>query len=298
MIRETLIQRFLRSKGTVVVSILLLIMTGAALLSPWLAPHDPYNLEAIDIMDSELPPKWQEDGDDRFFLGTDDQGRDMFSTILYGLRVSLLIGAGAVIVQAILGVVIGVISGYFGGRIDSFFMRLADIQLSFSTLLVAIIALAVFKAAFGAEHYASLAVPMLIFVIGIAEWPQYARTIRASVLAEKNKDYVTAAHSLGSPHGKIMFRHILPNVFSPIFVISTLQIANAIVTEAALSFLGLGMPVTHPSLGSLIRSGFDYIFSGIWWITSIPALVLIIVILCINLLGDWLRDQLLLEKRV
>ena len=298
MTRPSLFQNFVSSPSALILGGILLIMLGASLFAPWIAPHNPYDLEAIDIMDSELPPRWQEDGDERFPLGTDDQGRGLLSTILYGLRVSLLIGIGAVLVQGVLGVSIGLLAGYFGGRIDNFFMRLADIQLSFSTLLVAIIALAVSKAAFGPENYAQLAVPMLILVIGISEWPQYARTIRASVLAEKKKDYIAAARSLGTPSRRIMFGHILPNVFSPIFVISTLQIANAIVAEAALSFLGLGMPVTQPSLGSLIRSGFDYIFSGIWWITTIPALVLVVLILCVNLLGDWLRDHLLLNERL
>ncbi len=279
-----------QDKGAFLNALLLFLILLAALLAPIIAPHDPYDLATIDIMDSELPPQWLAEGDARFIFGTDDQGRDIFSTILYGLRISLFIGIGAVCVQLLLGVVIGLYAGYFGGRLDAFFMRLADIQLSFSTLMVAIIALAILQATFGAESYEELAVLMLILVIGIAEWPQYARTIRASVLAERKKDYVDAARSLGTPSRKIMFGHILPNTFSPILVISTLQVANAIIAEAALSFLGLGMPVTKPSLGSLIRSGFDYLLSGTWWITAIPAIVLIVVILNINLLGDWLRD--------
>lgn len=216
----------------------------------------------------------------------------MLSTILYGTGISLLIGIFAVMLQALIGVSIGLLAGYAGGRVDAFFMRLADIQLSLSTLMVAIIALAVFQAALGTETYEAWAIVMLVLVIGIAEWPQYARTVRACVLAEKEKEYVDAARVIGVPHTKIMFRHILPNTLSPVLVISTLQVANAIISEASLSFLGLGMPVSQPSLGSLIRAGFEFIFSGSWWITTFPSIVLVILILAINLLGDWLRDAL------
>ena len=260
--------------------------------APLIAPYNPYDPTTIDIMDSEMPPAWLERGEARFPLGTDAQGRDMLSTILYGTRISLTIGICAVLLQAFLGISIGLISGYFGGRIDNFLMRLADIQLSFSTLMVAIIVLAVFQALFGTELYERLAILMLILVIGIAEWPQYARTVRASVLAEKKKEYVDAVRVIGLSPVRIMFRHILPNTLSPILVISTVQIANAIVSEAALSFLGLGMPVTKPSLGSLINSGFEFIFSGSWWITIIPGIVLVVLVLVMNLLGDWLRDVL------
>jgi peptide/nickel transport system permease protein len=241
-------------------------------------------------MDSEIPPVWMEEGDQRFLLGTDVQGRDLLSTILYGSRISITIGIFAVLLQAFLGISIGLVSGYFGGRLDNFLMRLADIQLSFSTLMVAIIFLAVFQALFGTELYEKLAIVMLILVIGIAEWPHYARTVRANVLAEKKKEYVDAVRVIGLGSLRIMFKHILPNTLSPILVISTVQIANAIVSEAALSFLGLGMPVTKPSLGSLINSGFEFIFSGSWWITIIPGVVLVVLVLVMNLLGDFLRD--------
>ena len=275
------------------VSLLILIAaTSMALLAPLVAPHDPYDASSIDIMDSELPPSWESGGDDRFWLGTDAQGRDLWSAIMYGTRISLTIGICAVLLQAVIGITIGLAAGYLGGRIDSFLMRIADIQLSFSTLMVAIIMLALFQASFGAELYRELAMFMLILVIGIAEWPQYARTIRASVLAEKEKEYVDAARVIGLHTPRIMFRHILPNTLSPILVISTVQIANAIISEASLSFLGLGMPVSQPSLGSLISSGFEYIFSGAWWITVIPGAVLIVLVLVMNLLGDWLRDVL------
>lgn len=263
-----------------------------ALCAPLLAPFNPYDLAAVDIMDSEIPPSWQAEGDPRFWLGTDAQGRDMWSTILYGTRLSLMIGICAVLLQAFLGITLGLTAGYIGGRVDSVLMRLADIQLSFSTLMVAIIVLAIFQASFGAELYQELAMIMLILVIGIAEWPQYARTIRASVLAEKEKEYIDAARVMGLPSIRIMFRHILPNTLSPILVISTVQIANAIISEASLSFLGLGMPVSQPSLGSLISSGFAYVLSGSWWITVIPGLILVVIVLVMNLLGDWMRDVL------
>ena len=270
----------------------LLIMVLLAVFAPLIAPQNPYDPLQIDIMNSELPPVWLDEGDAQFVLGTDPQGRDMWSTILYGTGVSLLIGVFAVMLQAVIGVTLGLLAGYIGGRVDGFLMRLADIQLSLSTLMVAIITLAVFQAAFGAQLYGELAIVMLILVIGIAEWPQYARTVRANVLAEREKEYVDAARVIGLSRLRIMFRHILPNTLTPILVISTVQVANAIVSEAALSFLGLGMPVNKPSLGSLIRNGFDYILSGQWWITVFPSIVLIILILAINLLGDWLRDAL------
>lgn len=283
----------LRRNPVALVSLaIFLTMTLATIFAPLLAPFDPYNLAQLDIMDSELPPVWEAGGDSRFLFGTDDQGRDLWSTILYGTRVSLIIGICAVMVQAFLGITIGLVAGYVGGRVDSLLMRIADVQLSFSTLMVAIIFLAVSKAMFGADAFNKYALIILVLVIGVAEWPQYARTVRATVLAEKKKEYVDAARQLGFGPLRIMFRHILPNSISPIFVISTVQIANAIISEASLSFLGLGMPVSRPSLGALISSGFDYIFSGSWWITVIPGIVLVVLVLVINLLGDWLRDVL------
>nr|WP_086939240.1 ABC transporter permease [Thaumasiovibrio occultus] len=265
-----------------------------ALFAPVLSPYNPYDLSSIDVMDAEIPPLWVEDAtyppDERFVLGTDPQGRDILSTVLYGLRVSLTIGLLAVGLQLIFGIVIGLSAGYFGGRIDTFLMRTADIQLSFSTMMVAIIVSAIFKSALGSQLYSQYALIMLVVIIGVAEWPQYARTIRASVLAEKKKEYVEAARVMGFKAPRIMFRHILPNCLSPILVISTVQVANAIMSEAALSFLGLGLPVEQPSLGTLIKIGFDYIFSGLWWITAFPGVMLVVLILVINLLGDWLRD--------
>lgn len=281
---------FVRDKVAMVSFALFCVFVILALFAPVIAPTNPYDLASIDIMDSELPPMWLEGGEAQFALGTDGQGRDILSTILYGSRLSLTIGFLAVGLQLVLGIIIGLSAGYFGGRIDSFLMRFADIQLSFSTMMVAIIISAIFKASFGSQFYSQYAVIMLVVIIGIAEWPQYARTIRASVLAEKQKEYVEAAKVMGFKSLRIMFRHILPNCLSPILVISTVQIANAIMSEAALSFLGLGLPVDQPSLGALISTGFRYIFSGAWWITVFPGLVLISLVLVINLLGDWLRD--------
>ena len=267
-----------------------LCLVVAAFCAPLLAPTDPYDLRQIDILDSELPPFWIDGADERYTLGTDAQGRDLWSINLYRNRGALVFGFGVVILLALPGAIFGLMAGYLGGRVDAFLMRLADIQLSFSTLMVAIVVGAVVKATLGSSFYSQYAVLMLVLIIGLAEWPQYARTVRASVLAEKNKEYVDAARVMGLRSRRIMFRHVLPNTLSPIFVISTVQIANAIISEAALSFLGLGMPETHPSLGSLIKAGFDYIQSGSWWITLIPGAVLVVLVLSINLLGDWLRD--------
>ncbi|CUH98650.1 ABC transporter permease [Leisingera aquaemixtae] len=283
---------FRRNPVAVVSMVVFLMIAVAAFLAPLIAPYDPYDPGSIDIMNSEYPPVWIDGALPEFMLGTDDQGRDLWSTILYGTRLSLLIGICAVALQAFLGISIGLLAGYVGGRLDSLLMRLADIQLSFSTLMVAIIFLAVTQAMFGSDTFNRYAVVFLIAVIGVAEWPQYARTVRATVLAEKKKEYVDSARVLGFGPMRIMVRHILPNSLSPIFVISTVQVANAIISEASLSFLGLGMPPSQPSLGSLISSGFDYIFSGSWWITAIPGVVLVVLVLVINLLGDWMRDVL------
>lgn len=262
-----------------------------ALLAPLLSPYDVHSGDFMDLINAEIAPYWIS-GDSRFLLGTDTQGRDLLTVMLHGTRLSLTIGISAVLIQVILGVCIGLISGYIGGRLDAFLMRCADIQLSFSTMMVAIVVLALFQAMFGSAAFQQLAMLMLIVVIGVAEWPIFARTIRACVLAEKEKEYVDAARILGVSKVRIMFRHILPNAISSLFVIVTIQIANAIVAEAALSFLGLGMPPTQPSLGALISSGFTYLFSGAWWICAFPSFTLIVLIFVMNLLGDWFREQL------
>jgi len=261
-------------------------------MAPVVAPYNPYDTSTIDIMDSEIPPRWMEEGDERFFLGTDNMGRDLFSTMLYGLRTSVIIGIGAVLFQALLGITVGLTAGYLGGRIDAFLMRITDIQFSIPYLIVAIIASAIFQISFGVGRFEELALPLLVIIIGISEWPKYARTVRASVLGEKNKEYVEAARVIGLNRRLIVYRHILPNTMTPVLVISTIQVAQAIMSEAALSFLGLGMPITKPSLGSLINAGFEYVFSGSWWITLFPGFLLVVFTLVIILFGDWLRDVL------
>lgn len=271
--------------------IILAVLVFSAFAAPIIAPHNPYDSSTIDIMDAQIAPSWSEGGSTKFLLGTDAQGRDLFSTMLYGMRVSLLIGVGAVCLQAFIGIIVGLLSGYVR-RLDNILMRIADVQLSFSTYMVAIFIGAIIQTAFGVAGYDRVAVPLLIVIIGLAEWPQYARTVRASVLAERKKEYVEAARVIGLSRIRIMWRHILPNTLSPVLVISTVQVANAIMSEAALSFLGLGMPVNKPSLGSLITAGFEYIFSGSWWITIFPGILLVLLILVINLLGDWVRDFL------
>ena len=283
---------FKRDPIAIVSFSLLMFLVVIGILTPVLAPFNAYDSATFDIMDAETPPVWMEDGNENFLLGTDIQGRDMLSTMMYGLRVSMIIGCGAVLLQAFVGILIGLFSGYFGGKLDAFLMRLADIQFSIPYLIVAIFTSAIFKLAFGVGRYEELAVPLLIIIIGMSAWPTYARTVRASVLGEKNKEYVEAARVIGLNRLRIMFRHILPNTLTPVLVISTIQVANAIMSEAALSFLGLGMPITRPSLGSLIRSGFEYIFSGSWWITFFPGILLVVFVLIILLLGDWLRDVL------
>ena len=272
--------------------IALVIFIMIAITAPWIAPMDPYDANNIDIMNSEIPPSWNEEGEKDFPLGTDNMGRDMLSTMIYGLRTSIMIGLGAVTLQAMIGILVGLSAGYLGGKTDAILMRLADIQFSFPYLMLAILIGAIFQIVFGIGRYEELAVPLLILIIGFAEWPMYARTIRASVIRERDKEYVEAAKVIGLSKPVIMIRHVLPNSLTSLMVISTIQVANAVMSEAALSFLGLGMPVTTPSLGSLIRSGFDYIFSGSWWITVFPGILLILFVLAINLLGDWLRDVL------
>jgi len=261
-------------------------------MAPIIAPYSPYDTSTIDIMDIEIPPQWMEEGDERFLLGTDNMGRDLFSTMLYGLRTSVIIGIGAVLFQALLGIMVGLTAGYLGGRVDAFLMRIADIQFAIPYLMVAIITSAIFQIAFGVGRFEELALPLLVIIIGISEWPKYARTVRASVLGEKNKEYVEASRVIGLNRRLIVYRHILPNTLTPVLVISTIQVAQAVMSEAALSFLGLGMPITKPSLGSLINAGFEYVFSGSWWITLFPGILLVTFTLVIILFGDWLRDVL------
>ncbi|BBM88480.1 ABC transporter permease [Spirochaetota bacterium] len=269
---------------------ILILWLGGAFLAPWLVPQNPYDLTSFDILDSELPPAWIEGGTRQFLFGTDPQGRDILSTVFYGMRLSLIISISAVMIQLMLGTFLGLMAGYLGGRWDSFIMRTADVQLSLSTLMLTIITLAIIKNFFAQEVYDRLAIYMIIMVIGVAEWPQYARVVRSGVLVEREKEYVAAARVVGVSPRIILFKHIFPNLISPLLVIATVQVANAIISEAALSFLGLGMPPTQPSLGLLISRGFEYIFSGAWWITFIPSFFLVVLIVTINILGGWFED--------
>lgn len=283
---------FKNNPVAIVSFIVTVFMLGAAVFAPILAPHNPFDLAKIDIMDSSLPPAWELDGDPRFLLGTDDQGRDILSTIMYGARISLLVGFASVIFSMVVGITLGLISGYVGGRLDAFIMRVADIQLSFPSILIALLIDGIARGAFPKELHEEVAIYVLIFAIGISGWVQYARTVRGSTLVEKNKEYVQAARVIGIRPGTILHRHILPNVMGPVMVIATIHLAIAIITEATLSFLGVGVPPTTPSLGTLIRIGNEYLFSGEWWITIFPGAALLILVLAVNLLGDWLRDAL------
>jgi peptide/nickel transport system permease protein len=278
--------------GAALAAILLGVIALAALLAPLIASQDPFDLAAFDVLDASLPPAWLDGSDPRFLLGTDAQGRDLLSAILYGTRISLSVGVLAVLIQAAFGVPLGLLAGFTGGWVDTLVSRLADIQLSLSTLMLAIIALALFRAGLGGESLSRYAVPLLVLVIGLAEWPYFARTARAATQVEAAKDYVRAGRALGASNLALMARHILPNISSPLIVVATTQVAGAVMAEAALSFLGLGMPVTKPSLGTLIRSGYDLMFAGAWWVTVIPGLVLIAILISINVLGDALRDAL------
>ena len=278
--------------GAALAAIVLGVIAVAAAFAPLIAPQNPFDLASFDLLDAELPPIWLEGSDPRFLLGTDAQGRDLFSAILYGTRISLMVGILAVVIQAAIGVPLGLWAGYAGGRVDSAVTRMADIQLSLSTLMMAIIVMALFRAGLGGETLSRYAVPLLVIVIGLAEWPFFARTARAAAQVEAAKDYVRAGTALGASSFAIVHRHILPNISSPLIVVATTQVAGAIMAEAALSFLGLGMPVTKPSLGTLIRSGYDLMFAGAWWVTILPGLVLIGLLISVNVLGDALRDAL------
>ena len=272
----------------------LAIILGSDIRPMGRTPHNPFDLMSIDIMDSNLPPAWNEfEGDPRFLLGTDDQGRDILSTILYGARISLLVGFASVAFSVILGVGLGLVSGYVGGRTDVIIMRIADVQpLAFPAILIALLIDGVARGIFPRDLHDDLAIYVLIFAIGISGWVQYARTVRGAAMVEKGKEYVQAARVIGIRPTTILFRHILPNVTGPVLVIGTIHLALAIITEATLSFLGVGVPPTTPSLGTLIRIGNDYLFSGEWWITIFPGIALILLVLAVNLLGDWLRDAL------
>lgn len=280
------------SPVAIVASIILFLLLVGSLGAGWVAPHDPFDLASIDLLDSLLPPVWEADGQSTYLLGTDSQGRDLFSALLYGTRISLLIGFASVALAMVAGIILGLIAGYAGGRVDALIMRIADIQLSFPAILIALLIDGVARAAVPADMLESIAFPVLVGAIALAGWPQYARTVRGSTMVEKNREYVQAAKVIGVSRSRIMFSHVLPNVMGPVLVLATVHLATAIITEATLSFLGVGVPPTSPSLGTLIRVGNDFLFSGEWWITIFPGVMLVLLVLSVNLLGDWLRDAL------
>ena len=283
---------FRRSPVTMISAAVTAIFILAALLAPLIAPHDPFDPATISIIDSFFPPAWSDTGDPRFLLGTDDQGRDVLSTILYGMRISLAVGFSSVLFAMVLGVTLGLVAGYMGGVVDSIIMRIADVQLTFPAILIALLIDGVARGLAGARAYEDIVLFVLVLSIGLSFWVQYARTVRGSVLVEANKEYVLAARLIGLGPWTIMFKHVLPNVVGPVLVIATINLALAVITEATLSFLGVGLPPTEPSLGTLIRIGNDFLFSGEWWITIFPGITLAILALSVNLLGDWLRDAL------
>ncbi len=262
-----------------------------AAFAPWVAPHDPFDLASLELSDSRLPPAWDAEGKPAYLLGTDDQGRDILSALMYGARISLLVGLASVLLSVLVGVSLGLLSGFVGGRIDAFIMRVCDVMLSFPPILIALLIDGVGRALFPNAHD-TLAFAVLILAIALSGWVKFARTVRGSTLVERNKEYVQAARVIGVPRWRIMARHVLPNVTGPVLVLATIDIGQAILIEATLSFLGVGVPPTSPSLGTLIRIGNDFLFSGEWWITIFPGLVLVMIALSVNLLGDWLRDAL------
>ncbi len=262
-----------------------------AVFAPWVAPHDPFDLASLELGDSRLPPAWEAEGKPAYLLGTDDQGRDILSALMYGARISLAVGLASVLLSVLIGVGLGLLSGFVGGRIDAFIMRVCDVMLSFPAILIALLIDGVGRAMFPNAHD-TLAFAVLILAIALSGWVKFARTVRGSTLVERHKEYVQAARVIGVPRRRIMTRHVLPNVMGPVLVLATIDIGQAILIEATLSFLGVGVPPTQPSLGTLIRIGNDFLFSGEWWITVFPGAVLVMIALSVNLLGDWLRDAL------
>jgi len=283
---------FLKSKVTMVAALVVLILFVGAAFSPWLAPTNPFDPATVFLADSMIPPAWQDGGEARFILGTDDQGRDLYSAILYGMRVSLTVGLLGVALAASIGITLGLLAGYLGGRVDAIIMRIADVQLTFPAILIALLIDGVVRGLFKNASREDTAIYVLVISIGLSFWVQYARTIRGSTLVERNKDYVMAARLVGLPAPLIMLRHVLPNVIGPVLVILTINLGLAVITEATLSFLGVGLPATQPSLGTLISIGNRYLFSGDWWIVAFPGITLAALVLAVNLLGDWLRDAL------
>jgi len=292
MVNSDIFYSFSHSPLTIIAAIITITIIFSAIFAPWLAPQNPFDMAGLELIDAHIPPIGSADSDPRFLLGTDDQGRDLLSAILYGSRLSLIVGFSSVIFAMILGVSLGLISGYAGGVVDAFIMRVAEIQISFPAILIALLVNGILRTLFPDFNAERLVLIVLIFSIGISGWVQYARTVRSSTIVEKRKEYVQAAKVICIHPVLIMLRHILPNVMGPVLVISTIHLAVAVITEATLSFLGVGVPSTEPSLGTLIRIGNDYLFSGEWWITIFPSIALATLVLAVNILGDWLRDAL------
>ncbi|RRH84177.1 ABC transporter permease [Variovorax beijingensis] len=282
---------FRTSPVAMVAALIALACLFCAVFAGWVSPHNPFDLATLELGDARLPPAWSAEGSSKYLLGTDDQGRDILSAVIYGARISLIVGIVSVALSITVGVVLGLLAGFLGGWLDSFLMRLCDVMLSFPPILVALLIAGVGRALFPNAHE-SLAFGVLIISISLTGWVQYARTVRGSTLVERNKEYVQAARVTGVAPLRIMLRHVLPNVMGPVMVLATIQVATAIITEATLSFLGVGVPPTSPSLGTLISIGNQYLFSGEWWITVFPGLMLVLIALSVNLLGDWLRDAL------
>ncbi|MDP3086534.1 MAG: ABC transporter permease [Rubrivivax sp.] len=282
---------FRNSPTAMVAAAIAFVCVFSAVFAPWVAPHNPFDLATLDLADARLPPAWSDGGKARYLLGTDDQGRDLLSAVMYGARISLLVGLASVALSLVVGVGLGLLSGFAGGKIDAAIMRVCDVMLSFPAILIALLVDGVGRAMFPGAHD-TLAFGVLIIAISLSGWVQYARTVRGSTMVERNKEYVQAARVIGVSPYRIMVRHVLPNVMGPVLVLATIQVAAAILTEATLSFLGVGVPPTSPSLGTLIRVGNDFLFSGEWWITIFPGTMLVMIALSVNLLGDWLRDAL------
>ncbi|MFD1893198.1 ABC transporter permease [Ottowia beijingensis] len=282
---------FRTSPTAIVAAAIAFVCVFCALFAHWVAPHNPLDLTTLELSDARLPPAWMENGSARYLLGTDDQGRDILSALMYGARISLVVGIVSVLISVVVGVLLGLIAGFKGGWIDAFLMRLCDVMLSFPAILVALLIAGVGRAMFPNANE-SLAFGVLIVAISLTGWVQYARTVRGSTMVERGKEYVQAARVTGVAPWRIMLKHVLPNVTGPVLVLATIHVATAIITEATLSFLGVGVPPTSPSLGTLIRVGNDYLFSGEWWITIFPGVMLVLIALSVNLLGDWLRDAL------
>jgi peptide/nickel transport system permease protein len=283
---------FRHSPVAIVSALVTLILIFCSVFAPWVAPHNPFDLSTISLLDAGNPPSWIEGGSPDFPLGTDEQGRDILSAILFGARISLGVGLFATIFAVVLGVIAGLVAGWRGGFIDAVIMRVADVQLSFPSILVALLIDGIVRSTLPHDEQDRIALLVLVGSIGLSGWVQFARLVRGSTLVERNKEYVQAARVIGVHPIRIMLTHVLPNVLTPVLVVATIYFAAAIITEATLSFLGVGVPPTQPSLGTLIQVGNGYLFSGEWWISVFPAVTLAVLILSVNLLGDWVRDAL------